>query len=774
MKRPAAAAGTVVLLGTALGLAAWAAPQEPAAGGAAVVPDHVVEFLDNHCWQCHRGKRAKGGLRVRALGDPAAAPAGWRRVRKQLTARTMPPKRVTPPTPAEYDRILRWLDGRLAAGTAAAPDDPGRVTLRRLNRAEYTNTVRDLLGVTFHADERFPADDVGYGFDNNGDVLTLPSILLEKYLAAAERIAREAIVDLDGDEPPRRQWAAGEIKRAGQGGVRRGQGNILAVNGEFHQSYVFPRPGRYVIEVRAYGQQAGDEPARAAFQIDGRRRHVVDVTAQRRNPGLYRWEFTATAGRHRVGFAFINDYWNPQAADPARRDRNLAVHHLAVIGPLDAQVVSGAQRRWLDSDARPSLAQATRRFLTAAYRRPATTEETAAVVTLARSAAGPGASLEAAFRVVVTAALVSPHFLFRVERLPQPGAPGVVQPLDDWAIATRLSYFLWSSMPDAALFAAARDGRLQDDTALGAEVDRMLRDPRASALAEHFATQWLQIRALDEAVPDAEVFPTYTPSLRDAMRRETELLFDAVLREHRPVTELLDAGFTFVNEELARHYGIPGVRGSHMRRVSLEGHGRRGILGHGSVLTATSNPTRTSPVRRGKWILEALLDSAPPPPPPGLDGLDESPKAVQGASLRVRLERHRADPKCAVCHDRMDTLGFALEPYDAVGRRRTHDGRFPVDTGGVLPDGTKVEGPAGLAQVLRADPAFVRSLAGHLFTYALGRGITEADQRALDKVTATVRADPTLRRLIHAVVRSAAFRSARGEAPAAEQEGKDF
>ncbi len=355
-----------------------------------------------------------------------------------------------------------------------------------------------------------------------------------------------------------------------------------------------------------------------------------------------------------------------------------------------------------------------------------------------------GATFEQRLRIAVTAILVSPHFLFRIE-------PAGDRDLDDFELASRLSYFLWSSMPDDELFALARKGEVRPN--LREQARRMLRDPRASSLAENFATQWLQISRIDSVTPDPGRFPGVTRALLEDMRTETILLFDAVLREDRSVWELLDGEFTFVNERLAKHYGLPGVRGERMRRVRRRG----GVLAHASVLTATSNPTRTSPVKRGKWILESLLDEPPPPPPPGLDGLKDDGKHVEGLTLRQRFEQHRKDPMCAACHATMDALGFGLENYDAVGRWRERDGSLPVDATGKLPDGRSFDGPAGLRAILKQDPAFPRSLSKHMLTYALGRGVADADERALGRLVKALQRTPTLRRLVEEIVTLEAF-----------------
>jgi hypothetical protein len=699
-------------------------------------------FLELHCMRCHVGRKAKGGIDVENL-----RPTDWYKMRRQLRARTMPPETEERPGEGEYTEALRWVEAELKR--AALPEDPGRVTVRRLNRVEYENTVRDLLGVDFDARARFPADEVGHGFDNVGDVLGLPPLLLEKYLDAAEEVARRAIVDLDPERPPAVRRTGDRLRRRGKGGGARGRVHVLWANDEAYFDHRFPRDGDYILRARAFGYQAGPDVVRMALRLDGRRAEAFEVHATIAAPGTYETRLRVTRGRHRVGMAFLNDYYRPEK----REDRNAAVLHIEVVGPLDKQRLSAAQR-WLTPRGRDALGASVKRLLDRAFRRPASFAEVKAILRVVDGAAPRGASFEQRLRIAIAAALVSPRFLFRLE----PGA--VARPLDDFELASRLSYFLWSSMPDEELFAVARTGRLSEPDVLVAQARRMLRDARATALAQNFATQWLRIRDLQErATPDPARFAGVDQELLAAMEAETVLFFDAVLREERPIHDLLDADFTFVNERLASHYGLPGVRGAEMRRV----RGRGGVLDHASVLTATSNPTRTSPVKRGKWILEALLDAPPPAPPPGLDGLKDDGKAVDGLTLRQRFEQHRADPRCAVCHTRMDALGYGLERYDAVGRPRSTENGLPIDSSGTLPDGRAFDGPAELRAVLKADPAFPRALAKHLLAYALGRGVDDADEPALERCVKALGERPTLRRLVEEIVTLDAFRMRKGE-----------
>lgn len=759
---------TVTTLALFLGISAFAGAG-PRAGGDEFA-DSVRPFLDRYCTSCHGGERPKGGLSLSAhasLADAAADPGVWRRVHDMMVREEMPPLGEDQPSAEELSRLLTWIDAEFPRGNASR--DPGRVTMRRLNRVEYENTVRDLVGVHFDASAAFPVDDVGHGFDNIADVLSMSPILLEKYLDAAERIAALAIVDRNPDQPPVRIWDGEELTADTRiGGASRGV-RRLSSNGEAHTQHRFPRDGLYKLRARAYGQQAGPAVVRMEFRIDRKRQKVVEVPATREAPGEYETEVRVKAGMHRVGVAFINDYYRPEDPDPKNRDRNFALITFEVVGPLDPAPLSPFQRRLLGDepttgDRQPKLKRAVESLAERAYRRPVEDEELERLLAAIDGATDDEASLEEHARVALTMLLVAPRFLFRMELDPSGGSAETtskVRELDGYELASRLSYFLWSSMPDDALFEAARRGTLTGDAELRRQVRRMIRSPRATALAENFATQWLQIRDLVDRTPDPKRFPDVDAELLRSMVAETVLLFEAVLREGRSVRELLDADFTFVDEKLSRHYGMTPVRGAHMRRVAAVGPVGGGVLTHGSILTATSNPTRTSPVKRGKWILEALLDSAPPPPPPGVESLDESDKVAEGADLRTMMEQHRRDPDCAVCHERMDALGFGLENFDAVGRWRERIAGSPVDATGTLPSGETFDGAAGLKAILLDDRAFLRSLAKQLLTYALGRGVGLDEEGTLEVLVAALEEEPTLERLITEIVTLDVFRKVR-------------
>jgi hypothetical protein len=749
--RPPAAAAGVLCAALALTLAAGA--RQDAAGGFAA---DVLPFLERHCFDCHGPEKRKGDLLLSGLRDEAAVaavPETWALVRELVAEDEMPPRSRARPGADERERFLAWG----AAGAAASPEgplDPGRPVLRRLNHTEYRNAVRDLFGVDFPAEEHFPAEALGHGFDNQGEALSLPGHLLEKYLLAAETIAAAAFVTEDPDALPARSYGEGELEAMSfQAGAA-----YLYAFGDAATEHDFPRRGRYRVRVQAWGLQAGPDPCRIALRVGDRELARFEVPAVQGAPQVLEHEFETAGGIQRVAARFLNDYYQPDAPDPAQRDRNLAVDWIEVSGPLDPAPVPRFQAELLERFG-PELGARREREILAhlarrVWRRPPQPSELRRLAALAPADAPLPARLAAA----AEALLASPHFLFRFE-FDEPRSAGEVRPLDDWELATRLSFFLWSTTPPDSLLFLAEQGVLRDPAVYRRQVERMLDHPRARALAEGFAAQWLQLRRLEDHSVDPEAFPAFDEELRRAMREEVLLLFDRVLREDLPLGTLLDAEEGYLNQRLAEHYGVPGVEGPEMRLVSLAATPRRGLLGQAGFLTSTSNPTRTSPVKRGKWITEVLLGAPPAAPPPGTAPLDESEEAAAAATLRERFEQHRRDPACAVCHDALDPLGFGLENFDATGAWREVDEHgFPVDAGGELPGGAAFSGPQELAGILRRDPAFLRALSEKLYVYALGRGLERSDRAVLEAVRALLDPErPTLRQLILAIVESPAF-----------------
>lgn len=731
----------------------------------------VKPFLAKYCTHCHGGDKPKADLALDKFGDLASAAQArdvWENVLDNVRDGLMPPDPETKPDQAERDVIAAWIEKQFTQVDCGLKD-PGRVTIRRLNRTEYNNTIRDLCGVDFRPADDFPADDVGYGFDHIGDVLSMPPILLEKYLSAAEQIVDKAIYVHGPEKTPLRQFEAAEVGH--EGGSARGRGWAFPSAGQVFVDFDFPAPGLYALRGKAFGQQAGPDPARMAFRLDGKDVHVADVTAVDGESAIYEKQLRIGPGKKRFTLAFINDYYNPQAADPKQRDRNLFIDSLEIQGPLDGPPPPPTESHKKIIFAEPGkdnhkecAEKVLRVFASKAYRRRATPDEVARLVKFVEQALAQGESFERGIQLAMEAVLVSPYFLFRVELDREPNNPKAIHPIDEFELATRLSYFLWSSMPDDELFRLAAQGKLRGQGALEAQVRRMLKDPKARALVDNFAGQWLEIRRLKTMTPDPKMFPTFNEDLRQAMLKETELFFAAVMEEDRSVLEFLHADYTFVNEPLAKHYGINGVTGMEFRRVKLDNPDRGGLLTQASVLTVTSNPTRTSPVKRGKWVLEELFNSPPPPPPPDAPPFPENDKALTG-SLRQRMEQHRANPSCASCHNRMDALGFGLENFDAIGGWRDRDGDFAIDASGTLPDGASFKRPGELKQILlQKKDDFVRCLSEKMLTYALGRGLEFYDKCAVDEVSAALaKNDYKFSTLILEIVASDPFQMRRGK-----------
>ncbi len=762
-----------LLLGFAvLGGVATAGEDAPASAAAPTFAADVAPLLASHCVSCHGKSSPAGGLDLTALADEAhalAVPKVWRRVADRLARGEMPPKDAAKPPKEALDRVRAWVARAVPPPPPPRPGDPGRVTLRRLTRAEYHATIRDLLAVDETSSPGFPSDDVGYGFDRIGDVLSLPPLLLEKYVVAAERIAEQAIVvEPDPTAAPARRLEAEAIASTAEGGVVGKVWKGLFTSGDVHGDVRLPREGEYRLRVRTFAQQAGDEPAKVVLLADGGPVFEADVTGTDKDPQVVETVVRLRGGTRVVGAAFPNDFYDPKAKDPKRRDRNLFIDWIEVEGPLaPPPPPPETQRRvFAPHPGGTHHAQRASKILgplaSRAWRRPVERDELRRLVWLVTEAVEDGAELEEGVRIALQAILVSPHFLFHVVLPKSPDDPRAEFALDPYALAERLSYFLWSSLPDAQLTAAAADGSLLRDPA--AHARRMLSDPRAGALVDGFAQQWLTLRRLATASPDPDRFPGFTERLREDMLRETEMFFEAVMTEDRSVLDFVDGRFTFLNERLARHYGIPGVSGERFRRVALDGEQRAGILTQASVLTVTSYPTRTSPVRRGKWLLEQVLGAPVPPPPPGAGDLPDQPDDRKAATLRQRMERHLKDPGCAACHRTLDPLGFGLEAYDAVGAWRTRDGAFPLDTAGTLPDGRSFTTPAQLRAIVRADPGFVRCFAEKLLTYALGRGLVEADAPAVARIVlGASEGGFRFSRFVEGVVESVPFRKGRGE-----------
>ncbi|MEZ6186850.1 MAG: DUF1592 domain-containing protein [Planctomycetota bacterium] len=727
-------------------------PEEPVDVALVLEP-----FLREHCLRCHSGEDPEGGVAFGALAAGLREDRElWAEVLERAREGDMPPAEEPQPSAVARQAFVRGLERAL--GVVAG--DPGRVTIRRLNRAEYDAAVQDLLGVGLSPARAFPRDESGHGFDTVGDALSISPLLLEKYLAAAEDLAAEALVD----PKPLIQRVTGEALSGG-GTPRRGLRAFASV-GRAGFNALVAVGGRYRILVEAFADQAGPDPARIEVIVDGQRVGVLETEGEGREATRdYGLEVALEPGEHRIEAGFPNDYYRPQDPDPQQRDRNLFVVSLSVAGPSEpprpTPFMARLQRALAEA---PTQAQATRDALgplmRRAFRRPLAAGELERYAALADAAREEGLEFFPALGRALTAVLVSPHFLFRPELDARPDS-SEVRDLTGYELASRLSFFLWCSLPDEAALSSAEAGPLRGE-ALVREARRLLADPRADRFVSAFAGQWLGLRRLEDVDPDPETFPSFDDGLRQSMRAESELVLTALLRENRSVLELLNGRFTFVDERLAKHYGIPGIEGARFRRVRLPAE-RRGVLTHASVLTVTSNPSRTSPVQRGKWILEQLLDDPPPPPPPGAGDLPDDPGARAERSGVERLEAHQSRADCRSCHAKLDPLGIALERFDGVGAFRTRDGRHAIEARGTLPDGTALEGAEGLSAALTREPRrFVRAFVKQLFVYGLGRAPQPADAAALDAVVAATAPEYRFADILEELVQLPAFTQRRG------------
>ena len=747
-----------------------APPAKPASEAA--FKDKVTPFLNTYCNTCHNSEKNAGGVALDVYTSAAHAkkdPKVLEAVVRVVEDGSMPPKKAkAQPAKADRDMLMKWV-GDLNAVDCTAPKDPGRVTLRRLNRNEYSHTLRDLLGLQYSAGEDLPADDVGYGFDNIGDVLSLPPILLEKYLSAADKALDAALpASLDPiaadkqrfTEPPALQV----IPRSAfaRDGMKRKI--VFTTEGSaFLAKHNIPAKGKYTVRVTAWGKAADGQPARLAVRVDGKDAKVLDVTAAEADAKPVEATLDIEAGDHRIAAAFANP--SPESASDKR---TLGVRLVEIIGPVGGGVKplsDGAKRVLVKLPGgkadEPDAAKAVlAEFARRAYRRPVQPAEVDRLMKLYSVAAGQGDPWVKAIRLPLKAVLASPQFLFKVEADPPAGV--ATKPVTDFELAVRLSYFLWSAPPDQQLYDAAQRGDLRKPDKLTAEIGRMLKDWRAEELGQQFASQWLNLRLLDTVAPDESLFPGFG-DVQWAAGEETRRFFNHVVKEDRPILELLDANYTFVNAALAKHYGLKGVSGDNFRKVELPDRRRGGITTMVSVLTISSNPTRTSPVKRGKWLYENILGLTAPPAAPDVPELP--PVGQIKGTVRQQLEQHRSNPACASCHAKLDPLGFGLENFDAVGRWRDKDNGKPVDASGVLPDGAKFDGPEGLRKTLVAkSDQFRKCLAEKLLTFALGRGLESYDKCAVDEIVARIKAGgDKFSALVTAVVESDPFQKRAGK-----------
>lgn len=754
---------------------AWAGSHSVAIGQTPVPSDGSVgqlldTTLDQYCTTCHNDRSLTAGLSLEGVrGDDVSAHTPvLEKVLRRLRTREMPPPSRPRPSESTTSQLVAWLEASLDRVALDAPD-PGAPAIHRLNRAEYRNAVRDLLGIDLDHARDLPADDSGYGFDNIGDVLTVSPLHIEKYVSAARRVSQLAI-GTTTPQPVVEKYTppSGSRNEAIAGLPPNQRGGTLF-------RHFFPFDADYTITVRIRGRRILHMPTpRLDVRVDGERVRLfeADYENEEAKQGTRNYEVSITlpAGDHTIGAGFLTEYATDPQDPRDRQSAGYSVDYVLVGGPFDATGVgeSESQQRIFVCRPEPGSAEepCARRILTMlarrAYRGLVTARDIDPLMTLFAEGRADGESFEHGIEMGLSGVLVAPRFLFRAPVVPDEGRPGEVYRLSDLDLASRLSFFLWSSIPDEELLSLAEEGVLSEPRVLDGQIARMIADPKSWALVKNFGGQWLHLRNVADWAPDPERYRGFDESLRYAFQQETELFLEHLIREDRSVLDLINADYTFVNERLANFYGIDGVEGGYFRRVSLEGTNRGGVLTQGSVLMVTSYPTRTSPVLRGKWVLENLLGAPPPPPPPDVPALADVAE-TSAVSLREALEQHRASTACSVCHARLDPLGFALEGFDAVGRFRTADDGMSIDDSGALPDGTRVDGPSGLRDVLLARRVeVVETLAEKLLTYAIGRGLEATDRPALREIRRRVESgDYRFSALVEGIVDSVPFRMRR-------------
>jgi cytochrome c553 len=752
--------------------------------------------LQRYCISCHNERLRTAGLSLESLdvANPAANPALSEKVVQKLRSRTMPPAQLPRPDDATYESLAAWFETALDRAAAARPN-PARPLLHRMNRVEYRNAVRDLLALDVDV-SALPADDATYGFDNIADALGTSPLLLESYVTMARKISRTAIgspavpavtTTYSTPEDLTQDYHLRDLPLGTRGGLR--VEAYFAVDAEYEIRVRLRRTAtgsirgildEHQLELTLDGQRIG------LFPVGGKDAYRAVVVNEQNPAQTANKAFTADepmnvrmripAGQHTLVAAFVGrpPVLSEQLTKPFLRSYVSAnpqtglpdVDRLLISGPFDPARPTETPSRARIFSCRPTAAPEERacarsilsRLGRLAYRRPLETSELDQLLAFyddERRHSDFEGGIELALRFMLS----SPPFIFRIESEPRELPAGAVYALSDQDVASRLSFFLWSSIPDDALLTAAERGELREPAGVERQVRRMVADPRAEALVENFAGQWLYLRNLTGTRPDPPSFPDFDDNLRQSLRRETELFFTSIMQEDRSIIDLLTADYTFVNERLARHYSIPGIYGDRFRRVPVTDDRRRGLLGQGSVLTVTSYATRTSPVLRGKWVLENLLGAPPPPPPPNVPDLEDTPN-TEGMAIKDRMVKHRANPACASCHARMDPYGFALENFDAIGRWRTReaDGKS-IDASASLPDGTSFNGPTELrATILRRPEEFVKTFTRKLLTYGVGRGLEPSDEPIVRRIVSQARDGYRFSSIVVGIATSEAFR----------------
>ncbi len=762
-------------------------------------------LLDQYCVTCHNERLKTAGLMLDKLdiNHVGASAETWEKVIRKLRGGMMPPQGRPRPANADLDKFAGWLESSIDK-TAAGNADPGRAPIHRLNRTEYGNAVRDLLSLELDVTDLLPADDESNGFDNIADVLKLSPSLLEQYLAASRKISSLAAGDMSASPLTSVYRTAPDLAQDDHI-----EGLPLGTRGGLSIHHNFPLDGQYDFRVfllrNIVGYMKGLEwPHQIEISIDGARVFIAPVGGEADNKmsdanfaaaadtidARLKSRISVKAGPHDVTVAFLrkNSTEYDEPLEPHTRDHDLQnmngapiIERVDITGPFEATGTGDTpSRRRIFScrPANPSEETACARKILAAlgrraYRQPLSAADADVLFGFYQAGRMKG-SFDAGIQSALQFMLTAPRFLFRTESDPVNAAPGAISRVGDLELASRLSFFLWSSIPDDELLDVAAQGKLKDPAVLDQQVKRMLASPKSDALMRNFAGQWLFLRNLQSSKPDGHEFPNFDDNLRQAFRRETELFFESIVRENRSLLDLLNADYTFVNERLAKHYGIPNIYGTHFRRVAIIDQTRRGLLGQGSILTVTSYPNRTSPVLRGKWILENLMGTPPPPPPANVPPLKDNEDGAKPKSVRELMEDHRRSPACSGCHAVMDPLGFSLENFDGVGEWRTKDASGPIDASGQLADGTKVEGPVTLRQALMKHPEqFAGTVTEKLLTYALGRGLEYYDMPVVRSIVHdTARNDYRFSSLIAGIVKSTPFQMRKAPLPPGEAGAK--
>jgi mono/diheme cytochrome c family protein len=708
--------------------------------------DLVQKTVNRTCTGCHNDRFKSGNLSLSSVKADAVPsdPETWEKVLRKVRSAEMPPANGPKLPLAEAQALVSYVGGELDRAAKLTPR-PGRPVVHRLNRAEYSNAIRDLLALDLDHAASLPGDDSGYGFDNIGEVLTVSPLLIEKYMSTARRVARLAVGTVKPSPAIERYTPSRPEARQSLDFLP------VATRGGLVVKRYFPLDAEYSLLVRVRGTPDATLPdPKLDLRFDGARVKLFDVdidpAEEAQHTRNYEIRIPVKAGIHTLGAAFLSDSLRAESGVlrrsffPTPPSSGASVESITVGGPFDVKGPGDTPSRQRIFSCRPAKGQletpCARKILTTiarrAYRRPVTPTDIDPLLKLFAAGRKDGGSFDHGIETALRAVLVSPSFLFRVEQAPKAAAPGSVHKVSDLELASRLSFFLWSSLPDDTLLNLAAANKLRP--VLNAQIQRMLADPKASALTDNFAGQWLHLRNVSGWNPDPDKYKSFDEPLRAAMQKETELFFETIVREDRSLLEFLDADYTFLNERLAAHYNIKSVKGAHFRRVPVNTAERGGILGQASILLVTSYPTRTSPVLRGKWILENVLGSPPPPPPPDVPDLEDK-ASTSAKNLRAALEKHRANAACASCHARLDPMGFALENYDAIGKFRAVDDGVKIDASGALPNGTVVDGPAALKKVLlERQEEFLDCLAEKMLTYALGRGLDATDMPAVRQI----------------------------------------